>query len=229
MGTTIIDALHKSIQHTIYTKLQDAFRQRRHGIPIDEFRFLRFKVFHTLYGSLDSAITSIPGPIDTNVLNAVVDGCFNWAQSFANTRLTLLSEDKSSLLSESHVLILVKNLLQDCDNGEVPTQIDDSRLIKISHELLSCMRQYLTDLKDDEELAQSIVKSLSLESFAPVAGMNSQEGVDGDLLDSGQWQNAWNQPFRGKLWLHWKLNSSSTHIFANPTSRPSISSSQWRF
>lgn len=42
------------------------------------------------------------------------------------------------------------------------------------------------------------MESLSLKSLTLVDGMDSQEGVNGDLLDSGRWQNAWNQPFRGR-------------------------------
>ena len=162
MGTTVIDALQRTIQLAIYKKLENALRQRRPGIPIDEFQFLRDQVYHMLYGLRHSEIISILGVIDANVLNAIVNARFNWAQRFATTHLTLLSENKSSLLSESQVLSLVKNLLQDCGRGETPTQIDDSRLVKISHELLSCMGQYLTDLKNDEETARKDAVSLSL-------------------------------------------------------------------
>ena len=70
---------------------------------------------------------------------------------------------------------LVKNLLQDCDKGEAPTQLDDSRLIKISHELLSCMRQDLTHLKDVEETARKVAESPNLRSPAPVSEKDLQK------------------------------------------------------
>ena len=71
------------------------------------------------------------------------------------------------------------------------------RVMKISQELLSSMLQYLRDLKDDEEAAEKLA-SLSLQSRRSVHGMNLQEAMDGGLIASQQWEDAWNQPFRGQ-------------------------------
>src|SRR5439155_803620 len=103
--------------------------------------------------------------------------------------------DTPNPVSEPQFLSLIKGLLGDCDKGEVPTQVDDDRIIKISRELLSCMRQYLSDIKNKEDLARQAAQSLS------TVGMNMQEKLDGGLLDLQEWQNAWNHPFRGRA-LH---------------------------
>ena len=54
----------------------------------------------------------------------------------------------------------------------------DDRTSRISGKLLSCMRQYLQNLKNEEELVRSTEDSLTLK----VRGMDTQEGLDGDLL-----------------------------------------------
>lgn len=97
------------------------------------------------------------------------------------------------MLSNSQVLSLVKSVLQDCDEGKAPTQIEEFRLNQISRELFLCMHRYLTDQKEIELDETS-------RSFAGlhVHGMNSQEGLGGDLLPWREWQDAWNQPFQGQ-------------------------------
>jgi hypothetical protein len=106
----------------------------------------------------------------------------------------------------------VKNLLQDCDKGKAPTQIEDFRLIEISQELLPCMRRHVTDLKVEEMTRRF------KELHVPVHGMNSQEGLDGDLLPWKEWQDAWNQPFQGEALaaLTTKLQLNAQAIRTDP-------------
>lgn len=99
MGTIVVDALQSKIRIAIYP----------------EFQFLRYNIVYTFYISIRSAIISIPGMIDVNILNVIIDAYFNWVHRLVNTR------DKSRPISESQVLSLVKNLLQDCDREEAPT------------------------------------------------------------------------------------------------------------
>ena len=105
---------------------------------------------------------------------------------FIGSTSTQSSNDKSSLLSDSRVWDLLKNLFRDCDKGNIPTTSSDPRFIEISGVLLTCMRQHLADLKKEEheELSRKISASDSSESFVPIVGMNSQDGVDGDLVSS---------------------------------------------
>jgi hypothetical protein len=187
MGTTVIDILQRTVRLAIYQALS-----RTPSIRTDEFEFLRCRVFPMLALLLSSEMTSVLPPINVNVALVVRLACYEWASSFA-AHLPRSSDEKSSVLSNSQVLSSVKNLLQDCDEGKAPTQIEEFRLIEISQELLLCMRRHLTDLKDVEETARRFT-----ELRVSVRGMNSQEGLDGDLLPWKEWQDAWNQPFRGQ-------------------------------
>ena len=199
-GTTVIHALRTAIQLSIYNALESALRERSPGVPIDEVPFLR-EVFRTLRFTFPSTIPSILGPIGSENSAAIVDACYAWAYNFARTHITPSGNDNSGLLSESQVWRLLKNLLQDCDKGKVPTTQRDFRFIEISQALLTCLRQYLAELKvdeEDEEIAREISGSHSSESLTSVVGMNWQDGVDGDLVPSRQWRDAWNQPFRGR-------------------------------
>ena len=61
-GTTVVHALRTAIQLSVYDALGKALRERSPEIPIDEFQFLRDKVFPTLrYTSIPSAIPSRVG------------------------------------------------------------------------------------------------------------------------------------------------------------------------
>ena len=193
-GTAVIDALRSVVQVAIYEGLENA---RRHGTRIDQFQFLRQTVFNILVRRLPSALDSHLSSVDANVLDVIMYGCITWVSNFVKVYLTSPSEGNPSLISKSQVLSLVNNLFQDCEKGGAPAQANDDRVVKISEELLLCMRQYLADLKDDEELAQQ-AQSLTLKSCAFSRGSNMQEAIDGDLLDLQEWQNAWNQPFRGR-------------------------------
>ena len=199
-GTAVIDALRSAVQAAIYEGLGNAVRQRRAGTRIDEVQFLRRHVFHTLQTPFVSALTSHLSSIDDNVFDVIVDCCLFTCSSFVMVHLTSSSENNLSLISSSPLLSLVSKLLQDCHKGEAPTQVDDYRAVKISEELLLCIRKYLADLKDDEDMAQQ-AESLTLKPRASVRGNNMQEALDGDLLGLQEWQNAWNQPFRGRA-LH---------------------------
>lgn len=187
-GTIVLDILKDTIQLAIH----DALGRRATGTPIEVYRFLRHKVFHTLSTPLYAALDSTLGPIEDARLEAIYSACFQWTYSFANNCL-LQSNDTPSLVSTSQVPSLVQNLLEDIDNGHIPTSKNDDRIIRILGELLSCMRRYLEDLKN-EELARSTEHSLNL----AIRGMNLQEKLDGGLIDDEAWQNAWNQPFRGR-------------------------------
>src|SRR5579859_5935889 len=121
-GTTIIDILQKTVRRAIY----EALSTITHGIPTDEFEFLRHRVFPMLYLLLPSAMTSVLAPIGANVALVVRLACVEWAESFAG-HLPKSSDEKSGMLSDSQVLRLVKNLLQDCDKGEAPIQMEEFR------------------------------------------------------------------------------------------------------
>ena len=127
-------------------------------------------------------------------MDILVDACCIWAESFIRRRFTPPREETPYPISEPSGLRLVKDLLADCDKGNVPTQEDDGRIGRISKDLLLSMRQYLIDLKNEEELAQRAKQSLTL---APVRGMNTQDGFDGGIFDLEDWQRAWDQPFQG--------------------------------
>jgi hypothetical protein len=189
-GATILDVL----KHTIQLAIHNAFDSRATQAPIDVYRFLRLKVFYTLSTPLYPALTSTLAPIDDTRLDLIHDALCNWAQSFASIYL-LQSNDTPSLIPTSQVPSLVQNLVQDIDKGHIPAPEIDDRIIRISEELLSCMRQYLEDLQNDEGLTRSAKHSLTL----AVRGMNKQEGLDGDLIDYNDWLQAWNQPFRGQV------------------------------
>ena len=187
-GTIVLDALKRTIRFAIHEVLGG----RATGTSIDVYRFLR-RVFYKLSSPLDTALISALGPIDDALFEVIYTACQNWAQSFADIYLPQ-SKDQPSLVPTSQVPSLVQNLLQDIDKGHTPASENDDRIFRISGELLSCMRQYLEDLKNEEELARSTEHSLAL----TVRGMDMQEGLDGDLLDPEDWQRAWNQPFRGR-------------------------------
>ena len=188
MGTTVIDILQRTVRLAIYQGLS----ARTPGDPMDEFEFLRCTGLSMLGPHLlRHEIASVLAPIDVNVAHVVRSACTAWAESFA-VNLPRSNDENSNVLSSPRVLSLVKNLLQDCDRQEVPTQIDDVRLLEIAQEFMLCMRRYLTDLKDAEEAAQGFT-----ELRISVRGMNLQEALDGDLLPWRGWQDAWEQPFRG--------------------------------
>lgn len=188
MGITVIDILQRTVRLAIY----QALSTRTPGIRTDEFEFLRRRVFPMLALLLPSEMTSVLASINVDVALVVRLACDEWAESFA-AHLPRSSDEKSSVLSNSQVLSSIKNLLEDYDKGKAPTQIEEFRLIEISQELLLSMRRHLTGLKDVEETARRFT-----ELRVSVRGMNSQEGLDGDLLPWKEWQNAWNQPFRGQ-------------------------------
>jgi len=188
-GIIVLDVLRRTIQFAIH----DTLGRRVVGTPIDVYRFLRFNVFHTLSTPFHAALASALDPIDNARLDVIYEACWNWAQSFSSICL-LQSKNTPSLVPTSQVPSLVQNLLQDIDKGDVPTSEIDHRIFGISEGLLACMRQYLEDLKNEETLVQSTEQSLTL----AVRGMNMQEALDGDLLDPKDWQQAWNQPFRGQ-------------------------------
>jgi len=177
-GTTVINIL----QGTIRVGLHQFSNQ---GDGMDEFDVLRYTVSNT-FTLLRSKIHSALAPIDVDVALVVCHACDVWCDSF-------IREKSPGVLSNPQVLSGVKNLLPSYHKGEAPTQTDDARLIEISQELVLSMRQHLTDLRDAEEAAQGY-RELSLS----VRGMNLQEGLDGDLLPWGGWQDAWKQPFKGQ-------------------------------
>ena len=189
MGPTVTDILQRTVRLAIYQELST----RTPGDGTDEFEFLHSTVFSMLHPLLLRAeIASVLAPIAGNVALVVRRACAAWIHSFA-AHLPQSSDEKSNVLSNPQVLSLIKNLLQDCDNGETPAQTEEFRLIEISRELVLCMRRHLTDLKDVEEAARGFT-----ELRISVRGMNLQEGLDGDLLSWGGWQDAWKQPFRGQ-------------------------------
>jgi hypothetical protein len=192
-GPTFIGNLKSTIQIALFEALNNAPRGEELKIPINIFRFLRHDVFRKLQIPLQRTLASELDLLSANigVIQAV---CGEWVHGFINTHLTFPSEDTPNLISESQCWNLVKDLLRDCDKGEVPTQINDIRITEISHELLSCMRQYLEDLKD-EEMARQAGKSLTL---ASVRGMGFQDGIDSGIFQLQDWQKAWEQPFRGR-------------------------------
>jgi len=187
-GTIVLDAL----KHTIQLTIQDALGRRVRGTPIDVYRFLRHKVVYMLSAPLHAILTSALGPIDDARFDVLYDACLQWAQSFGKICL-FQSKDQPSLVPTSQVPSLIQNLVQDIDKQPIPASENDDRIVRISEELLSCMLQYLDDLKNEEELARSTEHSLTL----TVRGMNMQEALDGDLLDPEDWQRAWNQPYSG--------------------------------
>ena len=129
-GITVIDTLWQTIQNAIYNELFARILFR-----VDELGFLKYKVLPILAFVLHSEMHSVLAPINVDVVLAV---CEKWAKSFC-AYLPQLSSKKSSMLSNSQVLSLVKSLLQDCDKEKDPTQIEEFRLIEISQELLFCM------------------------------------------------------------------------------------------
>ena len=192
-GVAVIDVLRKRIQVEFYNAFCDTLGQRKPGIRMDIFRFLRTKVFRYVMASLPSARTSELGHLDGE--DEIWTACYDWVVSFSTTHLVLPSENTPNLVSESKSLTLIKELFEACDKGEAPIQINDSRIDKISHQLLWCMRRHLADLEDDERLARKAADSLK---FTSIGGMDMQEALDAGLFHTEDWQNAWNQPYRGR-------------------------------
>jgi hypothetical protein len=184
MGTTVIDILHRTVPLAIertLTKIPD--------IRPDEFQFLR-TTFIFVHPFLLSEVASVLAPIDLDVADVVLAACGGWVCGFAG-HLPKSSNEASGVLSNSQVLSSVKSILQDCDEGKAPTQIEEFRLNQISRELFLCMHRYLKDQKDIEldETSRSLA-GLHIHG-------NSQESLDGDFPWE-EWQNAWNQPFQGQ-------------------------------
>jgi hypothetical protein len=187
MGKAVIDA----VQKTIYAAVYRGVKLHEHGtsIPINEFRFLKHMLFAGVIYNITPA--SFPGLIGD--VNAIFQACHQWTTTFNDSQLNVLNEEIPNVIAESQLLSLIKNLRQDCDQGRIPTQIDDIRLTNISHELLSCMRQYLTNLKDDEEYSKKLA---SIDGG--VRGMNVHLGVDRGIILPEVWADAWDYPYHDK-------------------------------
>jgi len=182
-GSIVVDVL----KHTIQLAIHDEIGQSVKGPSIDEYRFLR-NVFVTFSYRIRRAFTPALGPPDDARVQAIREACITWTDSFVHFDIQQ-SKDTISMVRTSQVPNLVQTLLQDIEKGDIPASENDDRILRISGQLLLCMRQYL-DLK----LARSTEPLLT----SAVRGMNIQEALDGDLLDSKDWQQAWNQPFRGQ-------------------------------
>lgn len=192
-GPTFIGNLKSTIEIALFEALNDAPRGEELKIPIKIFRFLRQQVFRKLQIPHQRTLASELDLLSANI-RVIQAACGEWVHGFIQTRLSFSSEETPNLTSESQWWSLLQDLLRDCDKGEAPTQINDIRITEISHELLSCMRLYLDDLKY-EEMARQAVKSLTL---ASVRGMGFQDGIDSGIFQLQDWQKAWEQPFRGR-------------------------------
>jgi hypothetical protein len=100
----------------------------------------------------------------------------------------------------SEVRSLMQSFLQDLERGDTPNSENDDRILRISHDLLKCMREHANQ-----------PTRLTQPSLTEAArGMTMQDGTDGGMLDVVDWQQAWNQPFRGRA-----LNALETKLQLN--------------
>jgi len=208
-GTVVLFAL----RHAIQIGVHEALRRRQPGIPIDVFRFLKFDAFHILVYQLRPALTAELLPVDNAHFEFIYDVCHRLICAFFITE-----HHYTNLISNSQISSSLQNLAHDIDKGEGPATENDDRIIKISQQLLSCFRQYLADIKTEEELAQRAERTLILTS------LNTQEKLDGDLLDPDKWQNAWNWPYVGKALdaLETKLQVNA-HAIRNDVNKEQMS------
>ena len=204
--------VHNTLEHAIQVAIREALRRKG---TIDVFQFLRVKVFLIkLPALLEAELASALDPIDDTIFNVIYSACSDWAQSFANTHLR--GVDTPIMVPTSQIPSLVEGLLQAIDETKSSIPENEGRVIEISQELLSCMRQHLVDLKNEEALVDKFASLVT-----SVGRNNLQEGLDAGILDSHRWQKAWNYPFHGRALdaLEQKLQLNARAIKMDPAKR----------
>jgi len=184
-GTTVLDTLRTTLQTAIYKELGNPIIE---GTPIDDFQS---HVLTNHFARLFRPALRVQFP-SVDLQKEIFDSCYSWVQHFYTA-----SNHTPILISKPQVLSLVKTLFEDCANGMAPVEPSDDRIAKISEEFLLCLREYLADLRKQQELSHQMEPV----TFESVQGDCMQERIDDGLLNTEAWQNAWNQEFRGKSLL----------------------------
>ena len=194
-GSMVLDVLKRSIQLAIHDAIQSGDGMAEHSIDVDGFLLAVFQVSTVHFGT---ELAPKFGPPDRARFQAINWACCLWMRKWFGD----FQQNKGtvSLFQTSQVPNLVQTLLEDIEKGDIPASENDDRILRISENWLLCMCQYI------DEGARSTEPFLT----AAVRGMNMQEALDGDLLDSEDWQQAWNQPFRGRA-----LNALETKLQLN--------------
>jgi hypothetical protein len=179
-SSIVLDVVKRTIQQKIRDSLLDV-----HGNDdsVDEYEFLD-SVFRVLSTGISAELAPEFGPLENARYKAICKACRTWTNDFASIHLQHWNRTVN-LVKTSQVPNLVQALFQDVENGDFAALENDDRILRISEELLLCMRQHL----------DNVLRSTEPVLTDPMRGM--QEGLDGDLLDDDIWQKAWNQPFRG--------------------------------
>jgi len=153
-----------------------------HEDSVDDYQLLD-SVFRDLSARIYTEVAHELRPLDNARYKAICKACRTWTNDFA-IHLQYWN-GPVSLGQTSQVPNLVQALLQDVKKGDFSTLEIDDRILRISEELLLCMRQHL----------DNVLRSTEPVLTDSMRGM--QEGLDGDLVNYDIWQKAWNQPFRG--------------------------------
>ena len=194
-GSMVLDVLKHSIQLAIHDAIQSEHSVAEHSI--DVYSFLQV-VYAVSNYHVRTELAPKFGPLDGARSQAISLAWSRWMTKLSGD----LQQNKGtvSLFQTSQTLNLVQTLLEDIEKRDIPASENDDRILRISEKLLLCMRQYV------DEGARSTEPFLTV----AVRGMNMQEALGGDLLDSEDWQQAWNQPFRGGA-----LNALETKLQLN--------------
>ena len=174
-----------------------------HEDSVDDYQLLD-SVFRDLSGRIYTEVAHELRPLDNACYKAICKACRTWANDFANHL-----QYWNGLGQTSEVPNLVQALLQDVRKGDFSALEIEDRILRISEELLLCMRQHLDNVPR------------STEPVLTDPMRDTQEGLDGGLVAYEIWQKAWDQPFRGRALhaLETKLQLNADAIRKEPTKK----------